>query len=108
MTHLLSSSRMTSDTLRPSASALDCAAAHSSSSMRTLRNVVPRGTLLRPIERLDALPAQVRDRRQARVSVRVVELLDVAVGAPDGGCGFCVAHVNKCTYTCTYTQGAIT
>lgn len=40
MTHLASNSRTTSDALRPSALALDCAAAHSSSSMRTLRSVV--------------------------------------------------------------------
>ncbi len=43
MTHLVSSSRMTSDLSRPSVAAFAPAAVHSSSSMRMLRSVVPLG-----------------------------------------------------------------
>jgi len=43
MTHLAKYSRITSDTLRPSALALHNAASQSSSGMRTLRSVVPLG-----------------------------------------------------------------
>lgn len=43
MTHLLSSSRITAETSRPSSAALSFAAVQSSSSMRMLRNFVPLG-----------------------------------------------------------------
>lgn len=100
VTHLLSSSRTTSEALRPSASALACTASHSSSLMRTFRSVVPRDTSA-ALDGLDALPAQVGHAIQCGVGVGVLEAPHVAVRAAGqfDQVSVRVAHINECTYT---------